>query len=161
MSMTSKVYKVSDEEFAKIVRESPSCAAAMKALGYKTTTGNSFTIMQRRIKELNLDISHWGNINQQAMKAIITPIEQYFALGVKHGGANMRRRILREGLLEYKCAICGFEGDWNGKPLVLQIDHINGNHFDNRLENLRFVCPNCHTQTETFAGRNVGRSNKE
>ena len=55
---------------------------------------------------------------------------------------------------DYKCEICGIEGMWNGKPLVLILDHINGNPEDNRYENLRFVCPNCNSQLPTFTGRN-------
>ena len=57
---------------------------------------------------------------------------------------------------EYKCEICGLGGEWQGKPMVLILDHINGNPTDNRLENLRFVCPNCNSQLPTFAGRNKG-----
>lgn len=55
---------------------------------------------------------------------------------------------------DYKCEICGMDGIWNGKPLVLVLDHINGNPNDNRYENLRFVCPNCNSQLPTFTGRN-------
>ncbi len=66
----------------------------------------------------------------------------------------LKKRLLKEGLLEYKCAICGNTGEWLGQPLTLQLDHINGDHFDHRLENLRLLCPNCHSQTETFSGKN-------
>jgi len=52
-----------------------------------------------------------------------------------------------------RCALCGNSGEWQGKPLTLQLDHANGRYDDNRLENLRWLCPNCHSQTETFAGR--------
>lgn len=60
---------------------------------------------------------------------------------------------MRVGLLPDKCAICDLGPEWNGLSLTLQLDHINGKPKDNRIENLRLLCPNCHSQTETFAGR--------
>jgi 5-methylcytosine-specific restriction endonuclease McrA len=56
--------------------------------------------------------------------------------------------------LKYECSACGLKDSWQDKKLVLQIEHKNGNRKDNRLKNLTFLCPNCHSQTETFAGRN-------
>lgn len=60
--------------------------------------------------------------------------------------------ILKTNILDYKCSICGID-EWNSQPIVLEIDHINGDKYDNRKENLRFLCPNCHSQTETFRNR--------
>ena len=57
---------------------------------------------------------------------------------------------------EYKCSCCGIN-EWNGKSIVLEIDHIDGNSENNRPENLRFICPNCHSQTDTYKARNVGK----
>jgi hypothetical protein len=65
---------------------------------------------------------------------------------------QLRRMILREGLLEYHCAICGIS-KWLGQPLTLQLDHVNGIGNDARLENLRFLCPNCHSQTDTWGAK--------
>ena len=70
---------------------------------------------------------------------------------------HLKRRLIREGILAEECVGCGTGPEWNGKPLTLALDHINGVNNDNRLENLRLLCPNCHSQTDTFAGRNVKR----
>lgn len=69
---------------------------------------------------------------------------------------NTIRRHLK-ALRPYRCEICGLEGVWQNKPLTLIIDHINGNPYDCRLENLRFVCPNCDSQLPTYKGRNRGK----
>jgi len=70
--------------------------------------------------------------------------------------ASVRKSILRKELIPYKCGICGIQ-EWNGKKLSLHLDHINGINNDHRLENLRFLCPNCHSQTHTYTGRNKGK----
>jgi len=66
---------------------------------------------------------------------------------------HLKTRLLEAGLLQNRCQECGLS-EWRGKRLSIQIDHINGIKNDNRLENLRMLCPNCHSQTETFASRN-------
>jgi len=67
---------------------------------------------------------------------------------------NLKRRLISEGILEEKCAECDHSGLWNGLPLVLHLDHINGINDDHRIENLQLLCPNCHSQTSTYAGKN-------
>ena len=62
--------------------------------------------------------------------------------------------LLKHKLKEYKCESCQITDQWNGKPINLQMDHINGNRKDHRLDNLRWLCPNCHSQTDTFCARN-------
>lgn len=66
---------------------------------------------------------------------------------------NLKDRLIRDGLLENVCYVCGQVPIWNGKPLTLQLDHINGVNNDNRIENLRILCPNCHTQTKTYGNK--------
>ena len=72
-----------------------------------------------------------------------------------HSPGALKRRIRKDNLIPYICAECGNIGFYNGKPLVLQLDHINGINTDHRLKNLRFLCPNCHTQQETYCSRNL------
>jgi predicted RNA-binding Zn-ribbon protein involved in translation (DUF1610 family) len=66
---------------------------------------------------------------------------------------GIKNRILKENLISYVCSNCGLN-EWNNKPISLHLDHINGKNWDHRIENLRFLCPNCHSQTETYTGKN-------
>lgn len=84
----------------------------------------------------------------------ITPTSDILCNNSTYSNTMVRNRIQNESLLEYKCLHCGIT-EWNGVEITLELDHINGNNRDNRLENLRFLCPNCHSLTETFRGRNI------
>jgi hypothetical protein len=85
------------------------------------------------------------------------PLETYLIADRPHNRGNLKRRLLREGLKEPRCELCGV-AEWQGKPLALALHHMNGDGHDNRLENLQLLCPNCHSQTDNFSGRNVGRN---
>ena len=87
------------------------------------------------------------------------PTHTLLVEGRRVTSSRLKRRLIAEGYLEELCVECGLGPEWNGKQLVLQLDHINGVNTDNRIENLRILCPNCHTQTSTYVGRN--RSNPD
>lgn len=87
------------------------------------------------------------------------PLKDILVENSTYQSAKLKKRLVDEGIKQDRCEICGQGNTWNGKLLVLQLDHINGIHTDNRLENLRIVCPNCHTQTDTFCTRKLKHYN--
>ena len=81
-------------------------------------------------------------------------IDKILCKNSPHSRSVIRKFILKNNIIPYKCSCCGNEGEWQEKPLSLQLDHINGNCTDHRKENLRWLCPNCHSQTETHGSKN-------
>jgi Zn finger protein HypA/HybF involved in hydrogenase expression len=145
------------DKLQEIVKESFSYAQVLKKLNLKPIGGN-YRILQRKIKQFNLDTSHFtgqGHLKgkshswskSQSLKDILVENSTYQT-------CKLKKRLIREKLIVNKCSECGLQDTWNGKKIVLQLDHVNGNNSDNRLENLRILCPNCHSQTDTYAGRN-------
>jgi hypothetical protein len=82
------------------------------------------------------------------------PLEGVLVENSTYARHNLKKRIIDNNLIEYRCACCGIEAVWNGKPMPLILDHINGINNDNRLDNLRFVCSNCDSQLPTYKSRN-------
>jgi Zn finger protein HypA/HybF involved in hydrogenase expression len=80
-------------------------------------------------------------------------LEDVLVENSSYGSYKLKQKLLSKNILENKCSICDNSGEWCGKELSLQLDHINGINNDNRLENIRLLCPNCHSQTETFSGK--------
>jgi DNA-binding CsgD family transcriptional regulator len=81
------------------------------------------------------------------------PLSEVFAANTRRNRGHLKTRLLRAGLKDGRCERCGIS-EWLDKPLSLALHHVNGDRLDNRLENLQLLCPNCHSQTDTFGGRN-------
>lgn len=146
-----------NEQLRAAVQASRSIRQTLLALGIKAEGANYRTI-RRDIKELDLDTSHflgtaWRRGSIRPVTAP-TPLEQILVRNSPYSTAQLRKRLRTARLLSDRCALCGIS-EWRGAPLSLELDHINGMSNDHRLVNLRFLCPNCHSQTETFRGRNI------
>lgn len=141
------------DNFSEVVKNSINISDVCRNLGLNTLCGNRETV-KRYIKLYKLDISHFkipvvGKVKKYTFDEIFRENSEY------SNNNSLKKRIIDEELMKYECVGCGNSGEWLGSELVLQLDHINGVNNDNRLENLRFLCPNCHTQTKTHGGKNI------
>ncbi|MED3976212.1 HNH endonuclease signature motif containing protein [Priestia megaterium] len=149
--------KITDEDFSKAIESSEFMVDVLEKLGYNRTSGTMTKYIKKRIESLGLDTSHFkgqrgnrggGNTQRYTLEEILVKNSSYL------NRSRLKIRLLNAGYIKEECAECGIGATWNGKPLSLHLDHINGIYNDNELTNLRLLCPNCHSQTETFSGRN-------
>ncbi len=157
MSLMSK-RSWTDNEFIEAVKSSLSYAQVIRKLHLKVA-GSNYDTVKRKIEELGLDTSHMtGQGWNQGER--FTPLKKSMPLSeilVKHSpfvNANhLKERLLKEGIKERKCECCG-NTEWMGKPIALELHHINAVKDDQRLENLVLLCPNCHALTDNYRGKN-------
>lgn len=137
------------EELQQILDNSSSYSDALRKLGYNSTSNANRRHLKRIIKEKELQV----NFLPRTYNKKVTN-EEIFKEDSHVSQSCLREHFLALNIVEYKCSICGQEPFWNGKPLTLTLDHINGKNRDNRLDNLRWVCPNCDRQLPTFGRKN-------
>lgn len=148
-------------EVARAIANARSAASAIRSIGLIPAGGN-YATLYALIREYNLDTSHWtgeGHLRGRTHNwSRETPLAQILVnrSTYRGGTSKLKARLCREGLLTPTCARCGLV-EWLGQRIALHLDHRNGDRFDNRIENLRLLCPNCHSLTDTYCGRNKGR----
>lgn len=157
-----KVKEEAEKEFEELVKKylpiSNSLNNLCNHLGLRGVEGY-YKKIKKIIEENNLSTKHFGTIklstnSDRRNKYTSMSNEEFFVDGFRRNGESIIKRLVEGKYKEYKCENCGIS-EWGGKPLRLQVHHINGDHNDNRLENLQLLCPNCHTQTDTYARNNT------
>jgi hypothetical protein len=154
-------YSYSRDELELATKGNESVSGVLRAMGM-APSGGQHSHIKKLLSKFGIDTSHFtgsagsgrgakhsGGPERKTPELILT-------LKPK-GGRYEQTALLRRALFElgrrWECEGCGNSGEWRGVPLTLQIDHVDGNRHDDRVSNLRFLCPNCHSQTETFGNR--------
>ena len=150
--------QTSDERIVQLVANNRSYQSILATLGLTINSGGNNRWIRTKVIAIGLNTDHftgqghlkgkshnWGK--KQPLSEILIQDSDYSST------VRLKIRLIRDGLLKNECYECGLNSIWNDKPIVLQIDHINGDNRDNRIENLRILCPNCHSQTNTFCSR--------
>lgn len=146
------------ELLAPLVASSSRYSDVVRKLGKKVLGSNVRTI-SKKIKEFGLDISHMTHKRPENFIPSTKKSWEHYLVKNDDSHHKSSNKILRRCLLELKiieqCAECGLDPLWNNKHLRLHIDHINGDSHDDRPDNLRFLCPNCHQQTSTWGNKKI------
>lgn len=160
--------KYTKEWLEELCADSYSLAEVLRKAGRKQAGGNQETL-KKKIAEFEIDISHftgqlWNKgktkktderLARNSLNKEKYQLEEVFCLNSPVTQRVLRGYVERHNILEYKCQFCGCDGYWLNTKIALEIDHINGNNTDNRIENLRYLCPNCHATTDTYRGKNI------
>ena len=161
----SIVWSIPKEKLLELVETSNSIKELVGKIGLNNKSGSNDATVKKCLESHGIDwkpLALKGIKNKgQDFNNLKVPASELFSSNSKHGRSVVRKRVIQENLIPYKCAICGQEPEWNGKPMPLILDHINGVRDDHRLENLRFVCGNCNLQLDTTNGKNNSKRRKE
>jgi len=151
--------KYTERMLRSAVADSTSVAGVLRSLGLNQA-GGTHAHISRTIKSMGIDTTHFvrhqnggGLWRRRSPKEILVRLP----LGSRRAKPPMLRRALVEIGRPYVCVLCGNTGSWMGRTLRLEVDHIDGDYHNNLADNLRFLCPNCHTQTDNFSGRSRGK----
>ena len=145
----TRPHRVPDAEFVETIKSARSWRHALTLLGH--VHGNP-KHLKKRAQRLGISISRRG--------WVLVENESLFSYdrcqGKRTEGTLLKNRLLKTGR-PYVCVVCNLGDSWNGSKLTLQVDHADGDRLNNNADNLRFLCPNCHSQTSTFRGRNIAK----
>lgn len=153
-----KKVKWSKELLNEVVPSCTSYSEVLRRIGLKPLGSNPKTL-RKKLDEFNIDYSHftgqgWNKYGHPKFGNSGKPLSAVLDVNSSLSTANVRKRLLNNKIKSNVCEICGIS-EWNGIPIVCELHHINGDSTDNRIENLQMLCPNCHSQTDNYCGKNI------
>lgn len=158
-----KQSRYSDLQLIEAVQSSTSVRQVLEKLGLAEAGGN-YSIVKRRIQRLKISTVHFkGQGWKKGDKSPLVPaksLSDILRKGSNVQSYKLKKRLFAEGLKDKKCESCTLT-KWLEKQIPLELDHINGDASDNRIENLRILCPNCHALTETYRGKKLAKRRDE
>lgn len=148
-------HSYSKDEFIKTVEESFSIAQVLTKLGLAPKGGN-YRVFKKYRDLYNIDTSHFtgqGHAKGKKFDYRKKPLVEILIKDSQYNSHKLRQRLIEENIKERKCECCGLT-EWLHEPIPLELEHVDGDHYNNTLENLKILCPNCHAKTPTYRGKN-------
>jgi hypothetical protein len=152
--------RYSEQAAREAIAASKSYSEALRRLGMRAAGGNHATIRKYAERIWRIPTDHFDPRASQRIQLAARegrPLAEFLTEGSTYSRASLKKRLFAEGHKQRRCELCGVGEQWRGRPMSLILDHVNGVANDNRLENLRIVCPNCAATLDTHCGRNKPR----
>jgi len=145
--------KYTKDELINLLDNSISFRGFLLKIGSSFNGSSAYNSIKKQLTNLGIEIPKYKKITNQRFDRLSD--DEVFIENSKYSRYHLKLRIIKYKIIKYKCNVCENFGSWKGEKLSLQLEHKNGINNDNRIENLCFLCPNCHSQTDTYSGKKL------